>query len=63
MYRCNVKNETEDCGKVYVGTTKRILSITVGEHVAAVKGGKEWRALSQHLMKKKHTADLRTFEY
>lgn len=51
-------NVNETCGKVYVGTTKRMLSVRVNEHAADIKNGREKTALSQHIKEKHHAADF-----
>lgn len=54
-----IGNESEKCGKVYVGTTKRMLSVRLNEHQADINKGTEKTALSQHTKERRHTADLK----
>lgn len=51
-------NEKEKCGKVYVGTTKRMLGVRIGEHQNDINKGLAKTALSQHTTESGHTADL-----
>lgn len=48
-------NNTEKCNKVYVGTTKRMLSVRLSEHEADINRGKERTALAQHIKESGHT--------
>ncbi|XP_036320350.1 uncharacterized protein LOC118734769 [Rhagoletis pomonella] len=55
--KCNGK-ETETCGKLYIGTTKRPLGVRLGEHEADIRKRKSSTALSQHILTSGHTADF-----
>ncbi|XP_073824918.1 uncharacterized protein [Musca autumnalis] len=65
LKQCNVVyeitcygKEGEPCNKVYVGTTKRMLSTRINEHEADVRKGKESTALSQHMKECGHNANF-----
>ena len=51
-------NNEQQCGKVYIGTTKRSLETRIKEHDTDIKKQKETTALAQHMIMHKHTADL-----
>lgn len=51
--------EDEECGRVYIGTTKRSLGTRIAEHDADIKRKKYLTALSQHCLENEHTPDLR----
>lgn len=51
-------NENEDCGKVYVGTTKRNLGVRIDEHKADLRKEKQTTALAKHCFECKHTPDF-----
>lgn len=55
-------NENEACGRVYVGTTRRMLSVRINEHEADVRKGKENTALSQHIKECQHVADFQNIK-
>ena len=48
----------QQCGRIYIGTTKRSLEIRIKENEADIKKQKETTALAQHIKEHKHTADL-----
>ncbi|XP_061389122.1 uncharacterized protein LOC133324293 [Musca vetustissima] len=52
-------SKTEKCGKVYVGTTKRMLGVRMKEHQNDINKGTEKTALSQHIKETGHTADFK----
>ncbi|XP_036345468.1 uncharacterized protein LOC118754704 [Rhagoletis pomonella] len=55
--KCKGK-ENEECGKVYIGTTKRALGVRLGEHEADIRKQKSSTALAQHITTSGHTADF-----
>lgn len=55
-----VGNERDQCNKVYVGTTKRMLNTRILEHEADIKKGKETTALAQHIKESGHTVDFKS---
>lgn len=50
--------EKDECGKVYIGTTKRPLGVRLGEHEADVRKQKTSTALAQHIISSGHSADF-----
>lgn len=48
----------EECGKVYVGTTKRSLGTRISEHETDIRKDKITTALATHCFEEKHTPDL-----
>lgn len=48
----------EECGKVYIGTTKRSLGTRINEHETDIRKNKYTTALAQHCIETGHTADL-----
>ncbi|XP_036317378.1 uncharacterized protein LOC118732355 [Rhagoletis pomonella] len=55
--KCKGK-ENENCGKVYIGTTKRTLGVRIAEHQTDIRKQKHSTALSQHILNSGHTADF-----
>lgn len=51
-------NEGEECGQVYIGTTKRALKVRMGEHKMDIEKRSERTALSQHVLHSGHVADF-----
>ena len=51
-------NTEQQCGRIYIGTTKRSLETRIKEHEADIKKQRETTALAQHIIEHKHTADL-----
>ncbi|XP_067618090.1 uncharacterized protein DPCoAC isoform X1 [Eurosta solidaginis] len=49
-------NDSENCNKVYIGTTKRTLGTRLAEHEADIRKQKQSTALSQHAVTNNHTA-------
>ena len=46
----------QQCGRIYIETTKRSLETRIKEHEADIKKQKETTALAQHIKEHKHTA-------
>ena len=51
-------NKEENCGKVYIGTTKRSLETRIREHETDIQKERESTGLAQHIKEHGHSADF-----
>ena len=50
-----------DCGNSYIGKTKRTLSESKKEHLAAIKKTTNKSSIAEHIIKNDHTTSFDTF--
>lgn len=59
VYEIPCKGTTnQQCGQIYIGTTKRSLSTRLTEHETDIKKGKSNTGIAKHMLDHKHTPDF-----